>query len=117
LHTIIASAGAVIDDHAPAWADAMGFSEAEVARRHPTVVFCSVTPYGMQVPPELHTATTFNVFHSSGWGFHAPSHADPTEPPLKGAGRFLADYEAGLDAALCVGSSLFCHLHTRAPQF
>jgi len=117
LHTIIATADAVIDDHAPPWVDAMGFSEAEVARRHPTVVFCSVTPYGMQAPPERHNAKTFNVFHSSGWGLHTPSHADPAKPPLKGPGRFLADYEAGLDAALCVASSLFWHLHTGAGQY
>jgi crotonobetainyl-CoA:carnitine CoA-transferase CaiB-like acyl-CoA transferase len=117
LHTIIATADAVIDDHAPAWVDAMGFSGAEVARRHPTVVFCSVTPYGMQAPPERHNAKSFNVFHSSGWGLHTPSHADPAKPPLKGPGRFLAEYEAGLDAALCVAASLFWHLHTGAGQY
>src|SRR5271170_247586 len=117
LHTIIETADAVIDDHAPTWADAMGFSEAEVARRHPTVVFCSVTPYGMQAPPDLHNAKSFNVLHSSGWGLHTPSHADAARPPLKGPGRFLADYEAGLDAALCVASSLFWHLHTGRGQF
>jgi hypothetical protein len=40
------------------------------------------------------------VFHASGWGYHTPSHPDPALPPLQGPGRFLADYEAGLDAAL-----------------
>ncbi|MFZ1163590.1 CaiB/BaiF CoA transferase family protein [Mycobacterium sp.] len=116
LHTIIATADAVIDDHTPSWAQAVGMSASEVARRHSTVVFCSVTPYGVQAPPELHNAKCLNVFHSSGWGFHTPSHADPAKPPLKGPGRFLADYEAGLDAALCVASSLFWHLHTGAGQ-
>ena len=115
LHTIIATADAVIDDHAPSWATRWA-CRSEVARRHPTVVFCSVTPYGMQAPPELHNAKSLNVFHSSGWGLHTPSHADPAKPPLKGPGRFLADYEAGLDAALCVASSLFWHLHTGAGQ-
>ena len=93
-------------DRASAWAD-----------HHPNVVFCSVTPYGIQAPPELHNAKSFNVFHASGWGLHTPSHADPAKPPLKGPGRFLADYEAGLDAALCVASSLFWQLHTGAGQF
>ncbi|WIM90319.1 CoA transferase [Candidatus Mycobacterium wuenschmannii] len=36
---------------------------------------------------------------------------------MKGPGRFLADYEAGLDAALCVVSSLFSRLHSGAGQF
>jgi crotonobetainyl-CoA:carnitine CoA-transferase CaiB-like acyl-CoA transferase len=117
LHTIIATADAVIDDHAPSWAQAVAVSASDVGRRHPAVVFCSVTPYGTLAPAELDNAKSFNVFHSSGWGYHTPSHADPAKPPLKGPGRFLVDYEAGLDAALCVASSLFWHLHTGAGQF
>ncbi len=115
LHHLIATADAVIDDHAPLWAG--GLSAADLARRHPGVVFCSVTPYGLQAPPELHNAKSLNVFHSSGWGYHTPSHADAARPPLKGPGRFLADYEAGLDAALCVASSLFRYLHTGVGEF
>jgi crotonobetainyl-CoA:carnitine CoA-transferase CaiB-like acyl-CoA transferase len=107
LESLIASADAVIGEA----------SVAEFAARHPAVVCCSVTPYGVQAPPELRNAKSLNVFHSSGWGLHTPSHADPARPPLKGPGRFLADYEAGLDAALCVASSLFWHLHTGAGQF
>src|SRR6201996_5737104 len=41
LHAIIASADAVVDDHAPSWAEAIGLSAADVSRRHPGVVFCS----------------------------------------------------------------------------
>src|ERR1700749_4024453 len=107
LHRIIATADAVVGE----------LPVSELATRHPNVVFCSVTPYGIQAPPELHNAKSFNVFHASGWGLHTPSHADPAKPPLKGPGRFLADYEAGLDAALCVASSLFWQLHTGAGQF
>jgi crotonobetainyl-CoA:carnitine CoA-transferase CaiB-like acyl-CoA transferase len=117
LHRIIATADAVVDDHAPSWAEAVGLSAAEVPRRHPAKVFCSITPYGGQAPPEFQNAKSLNVFNSSGWGYHTPSHADPAKPPLKGPGRFLADYEAGLDAALCVAASLFWHLHSCAGEF
>jgi crotonobetainyl-CoA:carnitine CoA-transferase CaiB-like acyl-CoA transferase len=117
LHKIIATADAVVDDHAPSWAEAIGLSAAEIPRRHPAVVFCSITPYGAEAPPEFQNAKSFNVFNSSGWGYHTPSHADAAKPPLKGPGRFLADYEAGLDAALCVAASLFSHLHTGRGQF
>ena len=117
LHKIIATADAVIDDHAPPWAAAVGLSANDIARRHPDVVRCSITPYGCQAPPEFHNAKSINVFHSSGWGYHTPSHADPAKPPLQGPGHFLADYEAGLDAALCVASSLFWHLHTGRGEF
>ncbi|OBK34930.1 CoA-transferase [Mycobacterium sp. 1245111.1] len=107
LDSLIATAAAVIGE----------LSVSDLARRHPGVVFCSITPYGIDAPPELQNAQSLNVFHSSGWGFHTPSHADPARPPLKGPGRFLADYEAGLDAALCVASSLFRKLHTGAGEF
>ena len=117
LHRIIATADAVVDDHAPAWAEAVGLSATEIPGRHPAVVFCSITPYGGQAPPEFQNAKSINVFHSSGWGYHTPSHADPAKPPLKGPGRFLADYEAGLDAALCVAASLFSHLHSGRGEF
>ena len=76
------------------------------------MVFCSITPFGQLADAEFGNAKSINVFHASGWGFHTPSHADPADPPLQGPGRFLADYEAGLDAALCVASSLFRRLHT-----
>lgn len=117
LQQIIATADAVVDDHDPAWAEAVGVSAVQVQRRHPTVLFCSITPYGHGAPPEFQNAKSINVFHSSGWGYHTPSHADPAQPPLKGPGRFLADYEAGLDAALCLASSLFWHLHTGQGEF
>ncbi len=116
LHTIIATADAVVDDHPPSWAEAVGLSANDIPRRHPGVVFCSITPYGALAPPEFQNAQSINVFNSSGWGYHTPSHADPAKPPLKGPGRFLADYEAGLDAALCVAASLFWHLHTGRGQ-
>jgi crotonobetainyl-CoA:carnitine CoA-transferase CaiB-like acyl-CoA transferase len=85
--------------------------------QHPTVVFCSITPFGSTVAGEFGNAKSINVFHASGWGYHTPSHADPAKPPLQGPGRFLADYEAGLDAALCVVSALFARLHTGAGEF
>ncbi|OBG38853.1 CaiB/BaiF CoA-transferase family protein [Mycobacterium sp. E3198] len=106
LHGLIGTADAVIEDRASGWSE-----------RHPKVVFCSITPFGQGAPAELDNAKSINVFHASGWGYHTPSHADTGRPPLQGPGRFLADYEAGLDAALCVASSLFRRLHTGEGEF
>ena len=100
---LLASADAVIDDG----------SSPELP---PRVVRCSVSAYGGDAPAEYRNAHSLNVFHSSGWGFHTPSHADPEQPPLKGPGRYLADYEAGLDAALCVTAGLFAQMHTGAGE-
>jgi crotonobetainyl-CoA:carnitine CoA-transferase CaiB-like acyl-CoA transferase len=101
LHKLIATADAVIEDRAT-----------DHSQRHPNVVFCLITPFGQGAPAEFENAKSINVFHASGWGYHTPSHADPGRSPLQGPGRFLADYEAGLDAALCIASSLFGRLHT-----
>ena len=106
LHQIIGGADAVVEDRATPWSE-----------RHPNTVFCSITPFGQGVAPEFENAKSINVFHASGWGYHTPSHADPDKPPLKGPGRFLADYEAGLDAALCVAAALFGRLHTGQGEF
>ena len=106
LHQMIGAADAVVEDRATGWYE-----------RHPDVVFCSITPFGQEVAAEFENARSINVFHASGWGYHTPSHADPDKPPLQGPGRFLADYEAGLDAALCVAASLFGRLHTGQGEF
>ncbi|OCB17620.1 CaiB/BaiF CoA transferase family protein [Mycobacterium intracellulare] len=101
LGQLIGGADAVIDD-----------GDTDGAQRHPGVVFCSITPFGANAPAEYANAKSINVFHASGWGYHTPSHPDPTRPPLRGPGRFLADYEAGLEAALCVAAALFGRLHS-----
>ncbi|OBF21071.1 CoA-transferase [Mycobacterium kubicae] len=101
LHHLIGTADAVIAHHATSW-----------AQRYPSVVVCTITPFGLDAEPDLDNARSINVFHASGWGYHTPSHAQPTEPPLQGPGRFLADYEAGLEAALCVAAALFGRMHT-----
>jgi crotonobetainyl-CoA:carnitine CoA-transferase CaiB-like acyl-CoA transferase len=105
LHELVATADAVLDDGATSW-----------AQRHPGVVFCSITPFGQGAGAEYANAKSINVFHASGWGYHTPSHPDPSKPPLQGPGRFLADYEAGLEAALCVAAALFGRLHTGAGE-
>ncbi|MDO3638497.1 CaiB/BaiF CoA transferase family protein [Mycolicibacterium arseniciresistens] len=107
---LVASADAVIDDHDPEWA-------AEAYRRHPAVVFCSVTAYGRGASPAAQNARSSTVFHSSGWGFHTPSHADPARPPLQAPGRLLTDYEAGLDAAMCVAACLYSRPRCGAGEF
>jgi crotonobetainyl-CoA:carnitine CoA-transferase CaiB-like acyl-CoA transferase len=106
LNKLIDSADAVIDDGATSW-----------ARQHPSVVFCSVTPFGQGAAAEYANAKSINVFHASGWGYHTPSHPDVGKPPLQGPGRFMADYEAGLEAALCIAAALFGRLHTGRGEF
>src|ERR1700751_412185 len=48
LHKIIATADAVVDDHVPSWAEAIGLSAAGNSRRPPTRGFCFITPFCAQ---------------------------------------------------------------------
>lgn len=108
LHALLSGTDAVIDDHGEGRAVALE----DIARRHRRLVCASVTPFGRDAPPNLRNAKSLNVFHASGWGLHTPSHASAGQPPLKGPGRFLADYEAGLETALCVAAALFGRMHS-----
>jgi crotonobetainyl-CoA:carnitine CoA-transferase CaiB-like acyl-CoA transferase len=106
LHALLRHADAVIDDHAPGWLEAIGLDPDRLAADWPGLVMTSVTPFGRTAPADRAQAEALTVMHSSGWGYHTPSGSEPDRPPLKGAGRFMADYEAGLDAATCTVAAL-----------
>ena len=97
----------VIDDHASGWLETVGLDPESLAERQPALVLCSITAYGQNPPEDRVHAEDLNVFHASGWGYHTPSGASAEQPPLKGAGRFMASYEAALEAALCIAAALY----------
>lgn len=97
----------VIDDHAPGWLKNLGLDPEHVAAQRPTLVLCAITAYGQNPPDDRLHAEDLNVFQSSGWGYHTPSGASEQQAPLKGAGRYMASYEAALDAALCITAALY----------
>jgi crotonobetainyl-CoA:carnitine CoA-transferase CaiB-like acyl-CoA transferase len=97
----------VIDDHPAGWLEAIGLDPDKVDKQRPALVLCSITAFGQEPPPERRHAQDLTVFHSSGWGYHTPSGAGKEQPPLKGAGRFLPSYEAGLEAAMCIVAALY----------
>jgi crotonobetainyl-CoA:carnitine CoA-transferase CaiB-like acyl-CoA transferase len=107
LHCLLEKVDAVIDDHPAGWLQGVGLDPATVSSEHPGLVLCSITAFGAEPPEDRVHAEDLNVFQASGWGYHTPSGADSAQPPLKGAGRFMASYESGLDAALCLVASLF----------
>ncbi|TAK98460.1 MAG: CoA transferase [Rhodospirillaceae bacterium] len=117
LHKLIATADVVIDDHDEDWLKNVGLTPAQAEHDHPSVIFCSITPFGHGAPAAWRNAKSINVFNASGWGYHSPTAADPSKPPLKGAGRFMADYEGAIDAALCIVSSLYWRTHSNQGQF
>lgn len=107
LDALLDQVDVVIDDHAPGWLAEIGLDPERFAVRWPRLLLCAITPFGQSPPNDRRHAEDLTVFHSSGWGYHTPSAADEQRPPLKGPGRFLPSYEAGLEAALCIVAALF----------
>jgi crotonobetainyl-CoA:carnitine CoA-transferase CaiB-like acyl-CoA transferase len=88
-----------------------------VAEAHPHLVHCIVTPFGQGAPAEWQNCQPINMTSASGWAYHSPSETPHEKPPLKGPGRFFADYEGGIDAAMCVLASLYRQRETGKGQF
>lgn len=117
LQRLLESVDVLVCDHAAGWLQALGIDADTCAERFPRLVICSITPYGDADPGAGEAAEDLNVFHSSGWGYHTPSDADEARPPLKGPGRFLASYEAGLEAAMCILAALYERESSRLGQY
>ncbi len=117
LDRLLARANALIDDHDEAWGAARGLTSADVAAAHPHLVHGIITPFGQGAPAEWQNAHPINVINAGGWAYHTPSEARADKPPLKGAGRFLPDYEAAIDAAMATLASLHRQRRTRQGQF
>jgi crotonobetainyl-CoA:carnitine CoA-transferase CaiB-like acyl-CoA transferase len=115
LDTLVAGADAVVDDHEEPWLTALGLAAELRDARHPHTVFCSVRRFRTGAPQAWAPAIGTSVVHMSGWGYHTPSDPDPARPPLSGP-AYLADYEAGLDAALCVAAGLHARDRTGSGQ-
>lgn len=107
----------VIDDHQSGWLGQLGLDPQAYQDRWPGLIVCSVTAYGQNPPQERRHATDLTVFHSSGWGYHTPGGGYDEQPPLKGPGRFLVSYEAGMEAAMYVAAALIERQESGKGQF
>jgi crotonobetainyl-CoA:carnitine CoA-transferase CaiB-like acyl-CoA transferase len=103
---LIKSAAGVIDDHDEGWLETMGFTRGKFEAEFPNAVFCGISNFGQGAPADLRASRSLNVWQASGWGYHTPTPQTGDKPPLKGAGRFLPDYDAGLDAAIGMVAAL-----------
>lgn len=117
LASLLAKADALVDDHAEDWTTMHDLGSEAIAQAHPQLVHCIVTPFGQGAPADWQTARPINVINAGGWAYHSPSETPDSKPPLKGAGRFLSDFEAGIDAAMCVMASLLRKRRTGQGQF
>src|SRR5262249_19663928 len=116
LQALVRSVDAVIDDHNEDWLAGLGLDPKTFDENFPTTVPCSITPFGIGAPKDWRNAKSHHVRNYRGGGCRAPSRPDKVKPPLKGAGRFLVDYETGLDAAMALCATLYWRGRTEQGQ-
>lgn len=117
LNRLLQRADALVTDMTPDRARDLGLDPATITRAHPHLVYCTITPYGWNAPPDRQNLRAINVMNASGWAYHTPSETPADKPPLKGAGRFMPDYEGGLEAALAMSASLLRKRQTGQGQW
>ncbi|MDE0845806.1 MAG: CaiB/BaiF CoA transferase family protein [Actinomycetota bacterium] len=99
LHSLLADADLLIHDLAPDLVDSLGLGELSLRSRYPSMVTCSVTPFGRSGPYSGYQAEDLQVMHGGGWGWLTPGGSDrPDLPPLKPHGQ-QAGFQIGFAAA------------------
>lgn len=103
LPDLLAAADVLVSDWTAAALESAGLDPADLGDRHPALVFVSVTGYGLRGPHAEWPSSELTTYHSGGEGYLLPGNPVfsmfPDRPPVRG-GRFLADYDAGLAAAV-----------------
>lgn len=100
---LISEADILIEDAPLADRERLGFSEAQVAARHPDLIHVSVLPFGATGPKAGWKGEEINLQHASGEGNLLPNGLSielfPQRPPVKIYGHF-ASLQGGVAAAL-----------------
>lgn len=106
--TLLASgADVILHDRGPARASAEGLTYGDLARANPSVVACSITPFGMTGPYADYVAEEITLIHGSSWGFLSPSASTRIDlPPLKASG-----HHATINAATIAATAALAAFH------
>ena len=99
LEELLEEADVLIHDLPPDKADGLGLHQDELAKRYPSLVTVSVTPFGRSGPYSRWKAEDLQLIHGGGWGWLTPGCTEEVElPPLKPAGQQAA-FQIGFAAA------------------
>ncbi len=102
LHALVARADVLIENFRPGKLASLGFDPAELVRRHPRLVVCSITGYGQQGARAMRRAYDHAVQASSGL---MAANADEQGRPQR-LGFPAIDYAVGLHAAMAITTAL-----------
>lgn len=100
----------LIEDKPPRTIKDLGLEYERLKSVNPRLIMTSITPFGQSGPYRDFKAVDLNIYHGGGDGYLLPSGLAfalyPDRPPLRGA-WYLADYQAGVTAAVGTLGALF----------
>jgi len=102
LHALIARADVLVENFRPGKLRALGFDPAELVRRHPRLIVCSITGFGQAGASSGRRAYDHVVQAASGL---MSANADADGVPQR-VGFPIIDYAVGMQAALAVLAAL-----------
>ena len=95
---LLARVDVLIEDAAPSDRARLGLDEDAVSEQNPRLVHTSITPFGLDGPYRDFRTHHLNLYHASPHTTFSRADGDGRAPAK--AGRYLAEYDAGLTAAL-----------------
>jgi crotonobetainyl-CoA:carnitine CoA-transferase CaiB-like acyl-CoA transferase len=97
----------IIEDNPPGHMEHTKLGYEELQRLRPDIILTSITPFGQTGSYAYYKAYALNVYQSSGVGHITPEgYKNLDRPPLK-QGKYVAEYHAGIGAALITVGALF----------
>ncbi len=97
---LIKEADVLIHDKQPRVVEELGLSYDELKAVNPALVVTAVTPFGQTGPYKNYKAYPLNTFHSGGEGYMTPTGSTYTDRPPLMLGRYMAEYDSAMAAAL-----------------
>jgi len=106
----------LVHDQSVQTMEGMGLSYESVSRLNPGLIVTSITPFGQTGPYREYRAYPLNTMHGGGEGYLTPGGSTaPDRPPLK-VGKYVGEYESGVNAAVATLLAFYHYLGTGLGQ-
>jgi len=114
---LVKDADLLVEDNPPGFMAELGLSYEALKELNPRLIMTSITPFGQTGPHKDYKAYPLNSFHSGGEGFLTPAgNPYPDRPPLK-MGRYVGEYEVGIQAAVATSMAIYYQMATGVGQY
>ena len=116
LRELLRDADILVEDLAPGRAEALGLGHEALAAEYPRLIVTSITPFGTSGPYRDWRNYHLNLYHGSGHSsFIYQDRRELARGPVVGGG-YIAEYDAGLAAALATLGAVLARLRTGRGQ-